>query len=192
MSDVNLMLTAAGQILNAKIQMGDGTIPLQLTRIMSAAGFSENPTTLMALIDERQEFTILNKSTSGWRTTIRALLSNIGNPLAGIPPITEGYPLSQIGFYAMDPDIGEILYRISQFETPNFVPSINSRIWEYEPEFTFVTENASEVTIIVDPSGLATKQNIWDSIILSQAPVPPVGTRLHLFASDEVIGWPFS
>jgi hypothetical protein len=66
----------------------------------------------------------------------------------------------QIGFYATDPDIGEILYRISQFDNPNYVPAASERGWTFAPTFTFATGNASEVTFTIDPSGLATRSEV--------------------------------
>ncbi|MCL2215383.1 MAG: hypothetical protein FWB91_00050 [Defluviitaleaceae bacterium] len=166
MSDISLRLTEAGQVLNAKIQQGKGTIPLEITRIVTASGRSDDPLGLLAVVDERQQFLVTSRLQVGVRAIIGAFMSNYGNPDPDnfVSPLEEGYPLSQIGFYAMDPDDGEILYRISQFDNPNWVPAFTERGWEYIPKFYFSTGNASEVIIQIDPSGLATVEMLTQHI----------------------------
>ena len=179
MADVNLQLTVAGQVLNAKIQAGDGTIPLDISRIVTASGRSANPLTLTNVVNPQQQFTILNRNVVGTRAIIEALVTNFGNPAAvpPTPPLTIGYPLSQIGFYAIDPDVGEILYRISQFDNPNWVPSFSERGWEYNPTFNFATGNASTVNIEINPSGLATRSDVWNSVYFSDGDTPDFGVK---------------
>ena len=143
-------LTTAGQALSAKIEMGSGTIPLEITRIMSASGTSDDPLNLTAGIDEKQEYIIVEKSTVNEKTKISAILINIG--------VTVGYNLSQILFYAIDPDVGEILYRILQFEKPIPVPAETERSWAHKPKFNIITGNASEVIVNIDSAGVATME----------------------------------
>jgi hypothetical protein len=170
-SDLNLALTAAGQALKAKIEMGKGTLPLNITRIVTASGYSDDPLNLTAGVDERQEFTITERRAIGPRTAITAIVTNIG--------LAAGYSLTQILFYAMDPDLGEILYRISQYETPNYVPAATERGWTYNPTFNFVTGNASEVIVNIDPAGIVNKWDVYNSVELSSANIPSVGVRTH-------------
>lgn len=192
MSDVNLALTAAGQALKAKIEAGDGNIPLKITRIVAASGRSDDPLNLTALVDEKQQFTITNKVTMGARTAISAFLSNMGNAATEEDPLDTGYPMTQVGFYAEDPDDGEILYRVSQYDAPNYVPAAKERGWSYEPTYNFVTGNASEVTVVIDPSGLVTMARFQEAITELQSElddvggntielpdVGPVNTKLH-------------
>lgn len=180
---VDLALTKAGQALKAKIEAGYGTIALKITRIVTASGTSDDPLGLTDVVDQRQEFTITGRSTEDARTTIRAVLTNAG--------LDKGYALSQIGFFAIDPDEGEILYRISQFETPNYVPAATERAWTYEPSFNFFTGNASEVTVNIDPSGLATLEAIYKSVEGSTNKVPAVGVRTHYYIIKSVPYTPY-
>jgi hypothetical protein len=86
----------------------------------------------------------------------------------------------QIGFYATDPDEGEILMRISQFDNPNYVPAASERAWEFEPTFNFVTGNASTVVIQIDPSASVSRMDIWNSVDISNAPPNALlGVRTH-------------
>ncbi len=144
MADVILALTAAGTALKAKTEAGLGDIPLTITRIMAASGQSADPLHLTALTEERQAFTVKRQESDGANTVITVELIN---DRAG-----GGYPLTQIGIFALDPDEGEILYRISQYERPLWVPSPAERRWVYEPTFTITTGNAAEVRVNADLS----------------------------------------
>lgn len=64
--------------------------------------------------------------------------------------VTEGYNLSQIGFYATDPDEGEILFAIGQIDTPRAIPT-NDDSPGYCLEFAFTFQNSNNVTIEITP-----------------------------------------
>lgn len=152
----------------AKINKGMGEIPLHITRIVAGSGVSDAPLALRTVLEPQQEFWIKDRSVHNGRTSIRALLSNFGQPARdgeeGIPPLQKGYPLRQIGFYAKDPDEGEILFRIMQFDNPNWIPALHEQGFNFEPTFNFGTGNASEVTIHVNDMGLATISDIENRI----------------------------
>ena len=176
---VNLGLTTAGQALKAKIEMGEGAIPLELTRITTASGMSNDPLNLTAGVDEQQQYTIISKSTVGERTILSAVLTNTG--------LTVGYPMSQILFYAIDPDVGEILYRITQFANPIPVPAESERNWKHKPKFNIVTGNASEVIINIE------QEYIDYPLIVDEMPddLPIDGTVIvpagDILAGDDII-----
>lgn len=167
MSNIHMQLTAKGQALNAKIQAGDGTVPLEITRVVSASGRSDDPLNLESVVDIRQTAIIVGQKRIDFRAVIEVTLSNQGNPAAGEPPLTEGYPLSQFGMYANDPDEGEILYRISQYDLPNYVPAAGQMAWMINPVWNLVVGNASEVIVNVDPAGLVTVGQLNDHILQS-------------------------
>ena len=162
--NIHMNLTAKGQALNAKIQAGNGTVPLEITRVVSAAGYSPTPLILNDVIDMKQTATIVRREIISFRAAIEITLTNQGNPSAGEPPLAVGYPLSQLGMYAIDPDEGEILYRISQFDKPNYVPVATEMGWTINPTWNFIVGNASDVIVNIDPSGLATVGQLNDHI----------------------------
>jgi hypothetical protein len=166
MSNIHMQLTAKGQALNAKIKAGKGKVALDITRVVFAAGTSENPLDLDDVINPRLAATITDRKVFGIRAAITIIATNQGNPFANppVPPVLEGFALGQIGMYAIDPDEGEILYRISQFSTPNYIPAATEMGWTIEPTWNFVTENAKEVNVHIDPNGLATIRLLADSI----------------------------
>ena len=186
MSDVNLALTAAEQALKAKIEAGSGTIPLEITRIVTASGRSDDPLNLTAVVNEEQQFTIKTREITGVRTAITVSLTNMGNPETGEKPLEKGYPLSQVGFYAIDPDDGEILYRVSQYDAPNYVPASHERGWTYEPTYNIVTGNASEVKIVIDYSGAVTTGQLAEVERLAREALTQAQNSSHTIISDTM------
>jgi hypothetical protein len=183
MSELNLSLTPAGQGLMAKINAGGGTVPLEITRIVTSSDATGDPMNMtVGDVVIAQTFVITGRTVSGARATISAYLNNFGNPTASppIPPLANGYTLSRIWFFANDPDDGEIPLRVSQFENPNYVPAATERAWEYEHAFNFVTGNASTVIIEINPASNVTKQDVWNSVEISDANIPNnYGVRTH-------------
>ena len=166
MGNIHMQLTEKGKALNAKIQAGKGTIPLEITRVVSASSFSDCPLSLATLaeLDIRQTARIVRQETVGTRAVIEVQLSNQGNMATGEPPITIGYELFQMGMGAVDPDDGEILYRISQFETSTWIPPATEMGWTVNPSWNFVVGNAGKVVVEIDPSGMATVGQLQNHI----------------------------
>lgn len=77
--------------------------------------------------------------------------------------LTTGYTAMQVGFYATDPDEGEILYFIAQAEngTGTAVPS-KTEMPGYSAEWTFYFRygQADDVNVTVDPSGYVSRTEI--------------------------------
>ena len=89
--------------------------------------------------------------------TITVLLSNSNS--------NSGYNLSQIGFYATDPDEGEILFAIAQADTPEFIPSKDeAEGFCLEFAFTFQNSNNSTIEITPDPAGYMTREGVDDVV----------------------------
>ena len=153
---IHMKLTLKGQELAAKIKAGKGTVPLDITRVATVSGRNAEPLSLENLDNIRQTAVITDRRALGTRAAITVLLTNQANPATGEAALTEGYELSQVGMWAIDPDEGEILYRISQYERPNYVPAATEMGWTWNPTWNFSTENASEVIVNVDPAGILT------------------------------------
>lgn len=149
---VTLGLTEAGIRLRSKIKLGDGGTNLIITRIVAGAGRSDEPLKLAEVIDARQEFVITGREMQDGRVTISTLLNNF--------ELETGYSMWQIGIYALDPDDGEVLDRITQFDEPRRVPARYEAGWTYTPDFNFTTHNASEVTVVINPAGLVTQEQL--------------------------------
>ena len=191
MADIILELTTAGRALRAKIEQGNGDIPFEITRIVAGAGSSGDPLNQTGVIDPRQEFAVTSKNTVGPETIFKAMLTNVGDPNADppVPPLAVGYPLAQIGFYAIDPDVGEILYNITQFVNPAPVPAASERPWTYKPEFVVTTANASEVIIQLTPSGWLSQDDLEPIIQQLSGHIGRGGTAQHPLADGVTPGF---
>jgi len=198
MSNIHMQLTAKGQALNAKIQAGKGTVPLPITRVVSASSFSSDPLNLETLndLDIRQTAMITRQDRIGTRAIIEVQLTNQGNPTAGEPALTAGYELFQLGMGATDPDEGEILYRISQFDTSTWIPPATEMGWTINPSWNFVVGNASAVIVTIDPAGMATIGQLNDHIYQTvSSPNGVHGIRFSggvLYVSDGISEIPIS
>jgi len=65
---------------------------------------------------------------------------------------------------ADDPDVGEIAYRVTQFEEPLPIPAASVRPFTYEAQFDTLQSNAAEVVLNIDPAGLVTHRTLIKAI----------------------------
>lgn len=75
--------------------------------------------------------------------------------------VSTSYTAYQIGIYATDPDIGEILYAIAQEETNgDYIPSITEQPNGYYGTWTFLLTfgSASSVDVTIDPTHAITRE----------------------------------
>ena len=156
-------LTDLGKALNAKIQAATGKIPLEITHVVLGAGTSPTPTSQTDVIDPIDFFVPIIRQTSHDNVAeIQIQITNVGNPDLAIPPLATGMPFQQIGFFAIDPDLGKILYRISQLSDTGFIPPASTLPYTLNPIYIFTTANAEKVIITVDPAGLVTIRMLED------------------------------
>ena len=147
MSWTNAVVTEAGLALQAKLVDGQ---TLGFLRVAAGTG-TVDPSVLAnqtALANEKQTLTFQPPNVlDGAKIKVPVMLNNIG--------LETGYMMQQLGFFANDPDNGEILYAIVQDEVGDAVPSqTESPGFVIEWAFVFQFGNASEVTVTLDPVGL--------------------------------------
>lgn len=153
----NAVITTAGLNLLAKLIEGNS---LNITRAVSGSGFV-TPGLLLAqtsVTDIRQELSFVSVSyPEDGKCAVKCRLSNTD--------LDAGYTAMQVGFYATDPDDGEILFFIAQAAegTGTPVPS-NTEMGNYTAEWTFYFQygHADGVTVIVDPSASITRADMED------------------------------
>lgn len=145
--------TAQGMNLDLKL-FGRG-LTLELTKSMSGAGRT-SPTQLMRLqdiIDPVQELEILDAVERLEENVIRlpVILKN--------KYVMEKYDMHQLGIYAEDPDVGEILYIVLQSDSAEEIPS-----YEEMKDFTLQwylnmsVGNTQDVTVVIDETGVLTTE----------------------------------
>lgn len=194
---MTVALTVKGKALNAKMQAGDGKVPLHLVELVAGAGRSNDLVNLEEVVDPRLNFVFEQKAGQGVHARIRALLTNQGNPHTNpaIPPLVTGFSMQQMGFYAIDPDEGRILYQVYQFEINDqgsgipYVPAAMERPWTYTPTFIVTLTDEGLLQLTIDPNSLASRQSIWEVIELSANQDPMSGARAHLQEVGEIVGY---
>lgn len=142
----NTVLTEQGRALQAKLLKGQ---TLKIKRV--ATGAKKVP-----VVDLRQQTNVTEGGydiilqparTDGDNTVIPALLENKG--------LNESYELWQVGFYAEDPDEGEILFCLSQASQSKHIPSEKeSPGFSITWDFYFNTSDTAPFEVVLDSVGL--------------------------------------
>lgn len=146
----NAVITSKGLALQSKLTQGTS---LTLTRAVAGAGYI-TPALLVqqtAVLEPKQElkFSPVSYPEEG-KCVVPVYLTNEG--------LKTGYTAKQVGIYATDPNEGEILYFICQSASGKGteVPS-ETEMGGYNAEWNFYFQygQADEVTVVVDPAGVA-------------------------------------
>lgn len=146
------VITNKGFALLAKLPQGN---TLKITSAKSGSGAVD--ATLLeeqtSLTTQKQTFTIENVSFPEERKCSLILsLTNEG--------LTSGYPLSQIGIYAQDPDEGEVLFSIFQAadgESVNIPSETVLPGYNLEWNYNLVFDNADIVSVDVNPANTVSR-----------------------------------
>ena len=142
----NTVLTDQGRALQGKLLKGQ---TLKIIRV--ATGTKKVP-----VVDLRQQtgvteggydLTLQPARTEGDKTIIPVLLENKG--------LNESYDLWQVGFYAEDPDEGEILFCLSQASQAKNIPAeAESPGFSITWDFYFHTSDTAPFEVVLDSAGL--------------------------------------
>lgn len=140
------VLTDKGAALHSKLANGQ---TLKITRVMTGAAKVPvvNLRQQTSITDGGKQIVLQPPRTEGDQFVIPVLLENSG--------LEESYDLWQVGFYAEDPDEGEILYCIAQASERKNIPSAAenpgfSVTWD----FYFKTSNMVPFEVVLNPNGL--------------------------------------
>lgn len=142
----NTVLTDQGKALQAKLIKGQ---TLKIRRVTTGAG-------KVPVVDLRQQtrvteggydITLQPARTEGDSTILSVLLENRG--------LKESYELWQVGFYAEDPDEGEILFCLAQASQAKNIPSeTESPGFSITWDFYFNTSNTVPFEVVLNSAGL--------------------------------------
>ena len=146
--------TIQGMNLDLKL-VSRGNLPLKLIKSMSGAGRT-SPTQLMTLsdlIEPVQELQIqdaVERLESGM-VKIPVLLKNNG--------VAKKYDMYQLGIYAQDPDLGEILYMVLQSDSAEEIPA-STEIKDFTLEWylNLSVGNTQDVEVVIDETCVLTTE----------------------------------
>jgi hypothetical protein len=154
-----LILTNKGRALQAKVQAG---ATLHFTRIGVGDGNlgSQSIPDLNALISEKKSLTITKlKTQSGGKAIVGGVLSN--------QDVTVGFYFREIGLFAQDPDVGEILYCYANAGAgaEYISPGGGADVIEKTIDIIALTANAANVSATLDSSLVyASQQDLQNHI----------------------------
>ncbi len=149
------ILTQRGRNLLAKAQTG---ATLTFTRVKVGDGVwpsNTDPAQLNDLVSPKLNLPIQEIRVVGDGTVrLRFVLTNTG--------LSQGFFMREVGIYAQDPDIGEILYAVAYAgDRADFIPADGITKVENVVDIYTVIANAQNVTAVIsDTVVLATKQDI--------------------------------
>jgi hypothetical protein len=151
---IGLVLTNKGRALQAKVEAG---ITLALTKMKIGDGTISSGESLEALTDlvqPRQNISIT--SCTPLETGVCAVTGLITNA-----NVTTGFSVRELGLYATDPDVGEILYAITTDSVPDYLQATGGATVISE-QFTLniAFSNTNTVTALIDSTVLATVDTV--------------------------------
>lgn len=154
-----LILTNRGRNLQSKAQAGT---TIQYTRIALGDGSlgSTSILNLNTLISQKKSLSITKlRVLSGGRAVVGAVLSN--------QEMTEGFYFRELGVFATDPDLGEILYCYGNAGAlaEYIPPGGGSDVIEKNIDVQTLVGNAQNVTAIIDGSLVYVTQEQLDEVI---------------------------
>ena len=144
------ILTTRGKNLQAKVDAGQTT--LTFTKMKIGSGILPNGQSLESLtelITPKQNIPISGIAVNGNITTLTAVITNAG--------VAAGYQVRELGVYATDPTLGEILYSVTVDSAPDYLPEEGGAV-AVSQEFNYhiAVSNAANVTATLSTSGLVT------------------------------------
>ena len=146
--------TQKGLALLAKQQAG-GALP-NITRVVAGAGYIDP-----ALLDQQTEvLDPIAEMEVGDRRLVDGKIVRLPVQLSNMH-LTDTAMIRQIGVYSQDPDEGEILYQIVQYEYPVPLPTYaanNGGVILFEPELDLMFSNGELAEIPSTPEFLVTQQ----------------------------------
>ncbi len=151
-----LIITDRGQALMAKMLAGAGNV--QFTKIsVSDTTYTDEQLPGLTSLSSIKQSTLVSKviRTNDVAVQVEGAVTN--------SDLSSGYYMRTIGLYAIDPDLGEILYAVTIANQAGYMPPYNG-ITVSGAYFKLVTtvSNASSITLDVDPAAVATIGDIVD------------------------------
>lgn len=161
--------TDFGQALAAKIAAG--TAPLTVTRVVAGSGHTADIPSATALPDIRQILTVGEAQVSGTTATLPVTLAEA--------QAEQSYQLTELGVYAADPDVGEVLFQIYQLSAPVDISTSGEGVLRFYLRQSIGNQG---VTVVCSPAGVLLEADLtplW-SAINRRVEMVNAATTLHV------------
>nr|DAL29440.1 MAG TPA_asm: tail collar fiber protein [Caudoviricetes sp.] len=140
--------TKLGQNLQAKIDAG--LTKFKITKLGIGDGsYQGTVENMIALSNKKQDLNVSKIEVSENVIKIQTTITNTG--------VTEKYQMTEIGIFATDPEMGEILYAVMTDPNPDTMPAYGSatvvkKTWT----FNLIVDNTGDVSAVIDSASLIT------------------------------------
>ena len=149
-------LTAKGRALDAKVTAGLTTLTFTRMKIGSGNVIPEEIDTMADLKSPRLVIGISSCEVSEADPTICSVIG-----VAKSDDVETSFLVKEQGLFATDPDDGEILYAVMLDSEPDKMPNKNvPSPLSIMYQINIVSDNAADITAIIDPAGLVTVQTM--------------------------------
>ncbi len=146
------ILTAAGRVLQAKVEAGE---TLELTKLQLGDGIETQADidAMIKLRSPREDIKITGTSAENGVCKVSGIISSKN--------VETGFYARELGLFAKDPDLGEVLYMLTIDSEPDFVPpkSLNALVTA-EYTMNIAVASVDNFTINIDSDGLATVRQV--------------------------------
>lgn len=150
----NAVITEQGKALMNKTMSG-GTFTITKVKAGSGTVSLVDLRSQTKLVSEKQTLSIADLSHNEELTSVTVILTS--------EKLESSYNLQQIGFFAEDPDNGEILFAIAQDSDGNIIPSMSEMpMYSINFQFYFTIENDKSMAVTVDNASFVTNDMLQD------------------------------
>ncbi|WOO34959.1 hypothetical protein R2R35_14250 [Anaerocolumna sp. AGMB13020] len=152
MSFSTILFTEKGRALQSKVLAGAA---LNFTRIGMGSGSlgGQSQIALNNLIDQKVSLNVTQVSKSGSYAVVEGNFRNAD--------ISTGFYWRELGIFAQDPDIGEILYCYGNAGSlAEYIPPQSSEIVEKVVGLSVIVGDTANVTLLTDSTAFATKAEV--------------------------------
>lgn len=178
-----MQLTTQGQALYAKAQSGTA---LNFTRMQIGSGQlaqGQDPTTLTALITPLMYVSINSITSSGNTAYTKGIFDN--------STIAVTTYICELGLFAQDPTLGEILYAYANAGTQgDYIPPTASGPFSRQMQINAAIGNATNVTATI-PAGsylALSGGDMTGALILYENPIQPLEAAPKQYVDSNAIG----
>lgn len=145
-------LTDLGRALDAKVTAGTTLLSFTKMKLGSGTETAEDIPAMTDLVSPKLVLGISSCAVSASDDTICELIS-----VASSSDVEDSFVVRELGVFATDPDVGEILYAVMLDGTPDTMPNENvSSPVTVTYQVNIVSANASSIRAVIDPAGLVT------------------------------------
>lgn len=143
-------LTDLGRALDAKVTAGTTLLSFTKMKLGSGTETAEDIPAMTDLVSPKLVLGISSCAVSASDDTVCELIS-----VASSSDVEDSFVVRELGVFATDPDVGEILYAVMLDSTPDTMPNENvSSPVTVTYQVNIVSANASSITAVIDPAGL--------------------------------------